>query len=586
MANKRISELISLISFAILAVFFVFFINIIKDNFDFFSSQRFNDIISFDYQKEANFENFLAKKKQSGVKDSRACFVVAGDLMPSRGVGQKLRQKGCEYVFGKIKNYFDYADFSIVNLESPISDCPQLAPDTMEFCAPKEVAACLNSKSNEFSLGIDIALLANNHMMNFKEKGLQDTLDSLESKGILHIGAGNNQDQANTPIFIERKGIKFALLDYTDRDVLDINYAAQGDNPGVNPMDFDLLEKGIYQAKGKADFIIVFIHSGTEYVQEANKRQIEFAHKAIDLGAELVVGSHPHVVQNAEIYKGKYIFYSLGNFSFDQMWSQDTRNGLVAKFCFSEKELKNIELVPIQINDYSQPNFIFGDTGKEILKRLKIREKNTEILFFNNGYKSDSIAYLGEGAIKNKDRIDSNINIGGNETIDSCELSNGILKIFVKDSLIYKSDSKWYVDDFKFADIDNDGILELNISVWKAGSFGKSKPFWEKDDPSVKNHFFVLKIAKRRVLPLWQSSNLEKPNCEFDFADIDNDGLKELIVLEGEYSDDFSCHAKRYAVLDWNDWGFEKSYQSQDGNYNNLRILSLNDMFYAFIDKD
>jgi len=165
-------------------------------------------------------------------------------------------------------------------------------------------------------------------------------------------------------------------------------------------------------------------------------------------------------------------------------------------------------------------------------------------------------------------------------------LSDGVLKIVINGALVYKSDSKWYVDDFKFADIDNDGILELNISVWKAGNFGESKPFWEKDDPSVKNHFFVFKIINRRVLPLWQSSNLDKPNCEFDFADFDNDGADELIVLEGEYSDDFSCNAKRYAVLDWNSWGFEKNYQSQDGNYNNLRIFSLNNMFYAFIDKN
>jgi len=388
MAKKRISELISVISFALLAAFFIFFVKIITENFDFFSSQKFNDIISFDYQKEANFENFLTKKKQLEKQDQKACFVVAGDLMPSRGVGQKLGQKGCEYVFGKIKKYFDSADFSIINLESPISDCPQLAPDTMEFCASKQIVNCLNSQSDEFSLGIDVALLANNHMMNFKEKGLQDTLESLEAKGILHIGAGKDQNQANTPIFVEKKGIKFGLLNYTDRDVLDVDYAAQGSNPGVNPMDFDLLKKGIAQAKEKADFIIVFIHSGTEYIQGANKRQIEFAHKAIDSGADLVVGSHPHVVQNAEIYKGKYIFYSLGNFSFDQMWSQDTRNGLVAKFCFDAKELENIELVPIQINDYSQPNFVLGDTAKNILNRLIIKKEDTEVLFFESGYKA------------------------------------------------------------------------------------------------------------------------------------------------------------------------------------------------------
>ena len=113
------------------------------------------------------------------------------------------------------------------------------------------------------------------------------------------------------------------------------------------------------------------MHSGTEYVNDPNKRQIEFAHNAIDFGADLIIGHHPHVVQTIEKYKDKYIFYSLGNFIFDQMWSQETKEGLIVKFIFEKNKNIQFSIIPIVIEDYSQPRLANEEESTKILKRLK-----------------------------------------------------------------------------------------------------------------------------------------------------------------------------------------------------------------------
>jgi poly-gamma-glutamate synthesis protein (capsule biosynthesis protein) len=132
------------------------------------------------------------------------------------------------------------------------------------------------------------------------------------------------------------------------------------------------MKESIAQLRNQADFIIISLHAGIEYTGQPNQFQKDFAHNAIDVGADLVIGHHPHWVQSAEIYKDKYIFYSLGNFIFDQMWSEPTREGLVVKFIFNKQGIKSIELKPILIEDYSQPRFLEGERAKRIIERLKL----------------------------------------------------------------------------------------------------------------------------------------------------------------------------------------------------------------------
>jgi poly-gamma-glutamate synthesis protein (capsule biosynthesis protein) len=185
--------------------------------------------------------------------------------------------------------------------------------------------------------------------MNFTFKHLVDN-------GILYIGAGENETKAREPKIIERNGIKFAFLGYTDASSMTPkSYGATSSKPGIAWLSEENLKQDIKKAKEKSDVVIVSFHWGTEYQQTPSDRQKNVGRLAIDSGASLVLGHHPHVLQPYEKYKDGYIFYSLGNFVFDQMWSEKTRKGEIAKIYFKGIEIEKVETIPVQIFDYYQP---------------------------------------------------------------------------------------------------------------------------------------------------------------------------------------------------------------------------------------
>lgn len=150
------------------------------------------------------------------------------------------------------------------------------------------------------------------------------------------------------------------------------------------------------------------------------------------------------------------------------------------------------------------------------------------------------------------------------------ELKKGTLTIWQNQQKIWQTPALWQVDNFFLADSNNDGKKEINLSVWKKGNYGSSKPFWVKEnDQSIRNHFFVFLLKNGQVKPIWQSSNLTRPNCEFIFADANNDSKNELIVLEGDYQEK-NCRGQYLAVWQWNGWGYTNQWRSQLGNFRNL----------------
>jgi len=184
----------------------------------------------------------------------------------------------------------------------------------------------------------------------------------LSEAKISYIGAGNNEEEAHRPKVFEIKGIKIAFLAYNDSDVVPLSYEAIKDHPGTAFMKKGKMQEDVKKTKAISDYLIVSMHSGTEYAKAPNQRQINFAHEAIDAGADLVIGHHPHVIQGTEEYKGKYIIYSLGNFVFDQMWSKATREGLVTKIKIKFKEGENPKIetkfYKVLIEDFSQPRIL------------------------------------------------------------------------------------------------------------------------------------------------------------------------------------------------------------------------------------
>lgn len=277
-------------------------------------------------------------------------LTATGDVIPARSVNlQALQRKDFKWPYLKTATVLKQADITFTNLETPlIKNCPSTEVG-MSFCGDLR-----NVEGLEYA-GVDIASLANNHAGNYGSAGVQETISLLNNNGILATGIDD-------PIIKEIRGVKFAFLGYND---------VTKPQPGISNVDEDKIKNEIKTAINQADVVIVTFHWGAEYKDQPDDRQKFLGHLAIDAGADLVIGNHPHWIQPVEIYKGKLITYAHGNFVFDQMWSQRTREGVIGKYTFFDKQLIDVQYLPVQINDYGQPDILDDSLGRIILDRMK-----------------------------------------------------------------------------------------------------------------------------------------------------------------------------------------------------------------------
>ncbi len=264
-------------------------------------------------------------------------LLFTGDVMLARSVNTRiLKYQDPSWPFRKIADFLSQADITVVNLESPLVHGCKPTDQGMIFCADPQ-----NVQGLVFA-GVDYASLANNHINNYGEKGLNDTVSILTQNGITPLGLGK-------PEYTTIKDKKLAFLSFSDLPYI-------SDTVMVNQ---------ISQATSSADLVIVTFHWGNEYQSQPSGRQVYLGHLAVDSGADLVVGHHPHWVQTEEIYRGKPIFYSLGNLVFDQMWSENTRLGEILKVTYTNGILIKKELFPIKIFDYGQPDFYSPSSARK-----------------------------------------------------------------------------------------------------------------------------------------------------------------------------------------------------------------------------
>lgn len=304
--------------------------------------------------------------------NSEVSFLAVGDISLSRNVAaQILKYNNPLLPFKNTANLLTSTDFNFANLESPFSGGNYFGKTgSLVFNAP------LNNIKGLVEYNFKILNLANNHALDQGLKGLEYTRNYLIKNSIQFVGAGNNLTEAWQPALVEVNGIKIAFI---GASYSSINDNAKTTNDYVARIeDLNMLKNAITQAKKTSDFIIVTIHAGTEYTYKPNEKQITFAHAAIDAGADMVIGHHPHWIQSIEQYQGKYIFYSLGNFIFDQMWSQETKEGLMLKITLKKNSkvgLYQIELLPIIIENYSTPRLANEQESATILNHIGIKEK-------------------------------------------------------------------------------------------------------------------------------------------------------------------------------------------------------------------
>lgn len=291
------------------------------------------------------------------VSSQSVTMAFFGDMMLDRNVYGIVKKKGNYfYPFEKISSFFNDYDFTIANLEGPVTDNQSVANgvDRMVFTfSPRYLPAL-----KEY---FEVLNLANNHTLNFSAKGLSVTRDYLDENGIKYFGDPSNAEGWMGQV-VEKNGLKVALIGY---------HALYKQAP-------EKVVEEIKKVRNEADFIIVYPHWGIEYARTPSKPQENEAHMFIDAGADLIIGSHPHVVQTIEEYEGKYIFYSLGNFIFDQYFSEETQEGLSVGINLVKGEEgvgSDYNIYPLTISKSSQAELADGKKRQEILDWLADNSK-------------------------------------------------------------------------------------------------------------------------------------------------------------------------------------------------------------------
>jgi poly-gamma-glutamate synthesis protein (capsule biosynthesis protein) len=248
----------------------------------------------------------------------RVAFVGDVMLAESEGTGQMVAKGGDP--FSKVKKMLSDADLRVANFESSAGTKGKADPDKPFSFRTSQFALC------GFAQIFEAAGLANNHAGDFGREDFVETIAALQKAGSTIFGGGKDQLEAHRAVIFERNGIKIALLGYLE--YFPRWFAAAPWMPGVAWLDEDQAGLDIAKAKADgADVVVIIPHWGVEHEPNANSHQRRIARLLLDLGANAVIGGHPHVVQDYEIYKGKPIIYSLGNFVFDGFEDEDNVTG-------------------------------------------------------------------------------------------------------------------------------------------------------------------------------------------------------------------------------------------------------------------
>ena len=288
-----------------------------------------------------------------------------GDIIFGRFVHQAMERIGdFSAAFWDIYPELTWADLTIGNLECSLSDNIPQPQDAHTFSFTTISAAVEGLKLAE----IDVLSRANNHSFDFVEQGMRDTTAVLDEAGIQHFGVGENLDDARRAVVVELQGVTYAFIGYNG---ITDHWDGAGPNwAGTMPMEADYVVQDIQRELAAGHVVIPYFHWGIEYVADPTEQQRYFAHLAIDHGAAMVMGSHPHWVQAVETYRGKAIVYSLGNFVFDQAWSIETRQGMVAHVWIKGSNVLSVDLVPVFIEAEHRPRVMDPWEAVPVLDRV------------------------------------------------------------------------------------------------------------------------------------------------------------------------------------------------------------------------
>ncbi len=499
------------------------------------------------YQRQDDFKHVKAKPAE---------IIIVGDILCGRN-GNSLGLS-----LEKVSAWLQSADLAIGNLECGLSSQrgsenrsgqgSEIEPYLL-FGAPT-LAGYLHQT------GFDILGLANNHALDLGWDGLADTVKYLHQNGIDGIGLRRNGECKIPPVIRQVGSNRIAILAFNavPQNRSETHVPPSSDFTVESWQEHDCVLAQIQGARKESDAVIVLAHWGVEYENRPGFTQKAIAEQLIQSGADLVVGQHPHVPQQVEIYSqpvGKresVVAYSLGNFLADQEFGE-TVHGLGLRVLIDELGLRAVQALPIQAGP--RPQLVHSDQDSSWLAQIMPKPKPITFLCDNNSCSEDKSSSILPGTDSGL-FWSGEIDLTGDGIPEQIQRQAGSVIVYQDGIEAWRSPENWQVVDLTLGDPDLDGRQEMMIAFWRADKTGVTH-----------SHPFIVGYRGGTYHETWGGSGVSDPIQEVELGDVDGDGLQELVVLEQRSSGE-----QAVTVWDWHGWGFSLKWRSPEGNYQNLNL--------------
>ena len=488
---------------------------------------------------------YLRQEMPLSRDESLVEMIAVGDVMPGRGLA------GQPNLFQSVTPELHSADLVVGNLEGAMAVDPSTGDKPgFNLLIPPSAAASLQQA------GFDLLGLANNHALDAGTEGLRLSQSTLLKNGI-------NPLLPAQPTYQKIKQVNFAFIAWTD----------------IPPVDRSELFNSIAAARSQADQVILLLHWGREYDRTPNLQQRDLAKELLQAGADVILGSHPHVVQDIQLYYPtttnqsqpsavssnqddspistlplRLVAYSLGNFAFDQGWD-DTGQGLALRLIFDSEGLYAAQALPL--HTAPRPTWMAPDEAANLLARVLPVQRI--------GFRCSSETCQQIEAPQDREHgifWSGAIDLTGDGNPEIIRRENDRILVYQEGEVVWRSPPQWQVTDLALGDPNHDGRYEILAA------------FLQTDDSTrTTSHPFVIGYRGGTYRVLWGGSPVEYPLLEVELADLDSDGTQELAVIETSPDEQ-----QRYlSIWRWHGWGFSLLWRGPTGNYHDLIILPAQD---------
>lgn len=468
--------------------------------------------------------------------------------------------------FQAVTPWLKEADVAVGNLECVIAG--ETGAGLGEGFGPFALRAPPSAASSLRAAGFDLMGLANNHALDIGSRGLAHTVASLQGVGVEVVGAGASREDALRPFIWSQARVRVAFLAFNG-----VPDEVQGEDGVWMRADWRSEEavSAVAAAREKADAVVVLVHWGYEYHRRPDPAQQRAADLLLQAGADLIVGHHPHVVQELAVDQGACVAYSLGNFVSDQ-GGEETGRGMALRAFFDPEGLRAVQALPVVAGP--RPRLMTLEEGEELLARVRPGPPRVGFVWDGEGCRSTIVeAEAGAAARFWGGRVD----LIGDGVDEHVRLVGQQVVIYEKGAEVWRTPAEWHVVDVALGDPNQDGRSEMVLALWKPGLDGLERPSAEKEQ-ALRSRPFIVGYRGGAYRTLWGGSAVEHPILEIELGDVIGDQEEELIVLEGG-----AGQQRTVSIWRWHGWGFSLLWRSDADAYREL-ALSADGMVTVAVD--